>query len=72
MIRIYGLRKMLDPIKAELTTPPAVPPPTGRSTPAKVVVEQTKKLVRMPARAVVRETKRPMRTPVRGAVRVIH
>ena len=28
-----------DPIKAVLTSPPNVPPPTGRSTPAKVIVE---------------------------------
>jgi nitrite reductase (NO-forming) len=28
-----------EPIKAVLTSPPAVPPPTGRSAPAKVIVE---------------------------------
>jgi len=28
-----------DPVKAVLTSPPLVPPPTGRSTPAKVIVE---------------------------------
>jgi nitrite reductase (NO-forming) len=37
-----------EPIKAELTSPPSVPPPTGRSTPAKVIVDLVVREIEMP------------------------
>ena len=37
-----------EPIKAELTSPPNVPPPTNRKTPAKVIVDLVVKELEMP------------------------